>query len=41
MVKMAMKIDIACRIYGTRQTADVNNRVMRMLEPEMERQQED
>jgi hypothetical protein len=41
MVKMAMKIDIACRLYGTTQTAGVDNRVMRMFEPEMERQQED
>jgi hypothetical protein len=40
MVKMAMKINIACRIYEKIQAAGVENRVMRMREPEMERQQE-
>lgn len=35
---MAMKIDVACRFYGTTQATDVDNRVMRMLEPEMDRQ---
>jgi len=37
---MAVKIDVACRIYETIQAAGVENRVMRMHEPEMERQQE-
>jgi len=37
---MAMKIDVACRTYGTAQAAGVEKRVMRMHELEMERQQE-
>jgi hypothetical protein len=40
MAKMAMKIDVACHFCGTIQAAVVENRVMRMYEPEMGRQQE-